>query len=190
VYLFALPFLAYFAATACIPARGEPPHWEPFVALTLSAALLAAFLFGYFGKEQWTHFTRGEVRAVEQLYAHVKSNSLVVHGTANYPIGAEKIEDVTYVEITSEPEPSRERLLADPRGVLERWLGDEDRYSRGFVIITRAQKAQSDALGLLPPGTLDRIEVSLLTSSRFVTLYHDRDASLFTLAPPPMNGPR
>ena len=49
-------------------------------------------------------------------------------------------------------------------------------------MITRSEKDEADALGVLPRGALDRIEAALLASPRFVVLYHDRDATAFTVA--------
>ena len=42
-------------------------------------------------------------------------------------------------------------------------------------------KAESDALGALPLGSLDRIENTLLASPQFKVLYHDKDAVVFTI---------
>jgi hypothetical protein len=184
VYLFALPFLAFFAATVCVPARGERTQWEPILAFGLSGLLLLAFAFGYFGKEQWTHFETGEVRAAEIMYDLARPGTLVVQGTSDYPIGFAKLEAITYLDLSREPAPSSQRVIDDPVGRLTRWLSDP-RYTKTFVIITDAQKAQTAALGLLPVGALDRIERALLASPQFTALYKDEHASLFVLAPRP-----
>ena len=61
---------------------------------------------------------------------------------------------------------------------LEEWLSSP-RYAAAYVLITRAQKAQINALGALPHGSLEKIEKALLASPKFQAVYHDADASLF-----------
>ena len=73
------------------------------------------------------------------------------------------------------------RFVDGNDGVLAGWLSNT-RFRAGFVIITRSQKAEAAELAILPPGAVDRIEGALLASPRFTVLYHDRDASVFTLS--------
>jgi hypothetical protein len=182
VYLFALPFLAYFAATACI-ALARWRRWDTIAAGALTGVLLIAFLFGYFGKEAWAHFEPGEVRAAALMYADARPGSLVVEGTRSYPREFVYIPNITYVDLANEPARSATDVLAHPADVLANWLADP-RYPRSYVIITSSQEAESDALGYLPPGALARVENALLADPRFKTLYHDEHASLFTLGGP------
>lgn len=53
----------------------------------------------------------------------------------------------------------------------------------GFVIITRSQKAYSDAEGIMPPGSIDEIEQALLESPRFRIVRESADARVFALDP-------
>ena len=181
VYLFALPFLVFFAAACCYPTRAHERARSAVLAVLVSAITLTGFLFGYFGKEQWTHFTVGEVRAAEAVFDGAPPRSLVVDGSGDYPVGFANFEHVTYLDLVSEPPAEIDALLAAPEPFLYGWLTDA-RYSRGYLIITRSQKLESDALGQLPRGALDRIEKALLASPRFTVLYHDADASAFTVA--------
>jgi len=84
------------------------------------------------------------------------------------------------VPISLEPEATHARILADPVGVLEEWMANPD-YSASYLIITASQKAEIDALGIMPAGSLDAIEATLLTSPRFEALFHTDDATVFTL---------
>jgi hypothetical protein len=181
VYFFALPFLAYLAASGCYPRPEHRSRTSAGLALVVSLAILTGFLFGYYGKEQWAHFSIRELHAAETVFADAPPRSLVVDGTGDYPIGFANVENVTYLHLSAESADSVAALLAAPEPVLYGWLADS-RYSLGFLIITRSEKTESDALGLLPRGTLDRIESALLASSRFRVLYHDADASVFTVA--------
>ena len=143
--------------------------------------MMSGFLFGYFGKEQWAHFSVGEVRAAEAVFAAAPPHSLVVDGTGDYPIGFANFENVVALHLSAEPPASIAELLAAPEPLLYTWLEDS-RYAQGFIVITRSEKDEAEALGVLPSGALDRIERALLASSRFVVLYHDADASAFTVA--------
>jgi hypothetical protein len=189
VYLFALPFLAYFAATACVSGPRSWRRWEPAAALVLSATLMVAFLFGHFGKDQWAHFSRSEVHAAEAMLREVTPGTLIVQATPDYPTGFTKLEDVTYVTIAEEPLESWQKVVNDPENVLTDWLRDP-RYSRGFIIITHSQKAQAETLGYLPHGILTRVEAVLLRSPNFRTVYHDADATVVTTAQVPQRGRR
>ena len=171
VYLFALPFLVFFAAACCYPTRAHERARSAVLAVLVSAITLTGFLFGYFGKEQWTHFTVGEA-----VFDGAPPRSLVVDGSGDYPVGFANFEHVTYLDLVSEPPAEIDALLAAPEPFLYGWLTDA-RYSRAYLIITRSQKLESDAL-----GQLDRIEKALLASPRFTVLYHDADASAFTVA--------
>ncbi len=180
VYFFALPFLAYLAGAFCYPTPGYRSARSAALATVVSIAMMSGFLFGYFGKEQWAHFSLGEMRAAAAVLAAAPPHSLVVDGTGDYPIGFAAFENVTYLHLAAEPPASIAELLAAPEPFLYTWLEDA-RYAQGFVIITRSEKDEAGALGVLPAGALDRIERALLASSRFVVLYHDADASAFTV---------
>ncbi len=181
VYLFALPFLAYLAAACCYPTPAHGRALSAVIVFVVSLATLTGFLFGYYGKEAWTHFSIRELYAAQTVFVDAPPRSLVVDGAGDYPIGFAHFENVTYLHLSAESPASISTLLAAPEPVLYGWLSDA-RYARGYLIITRSQKAESDALGLLPRGALDRIERVLLASSRFTVLYHDVDASVFTVA--------
>ena len=181
VYFFALPFLAFLAAACCYPSRGRRGVAASVFMVAVSAVTLTGFLFGYFGKEEWSHFSLDEVRAAETVFGAAPAHSLVVDGTGDYPIGFANFENVTYLHIAAEPADSVARLLAAPEPVLYGWLSDT-RYARGYLVITRSEEAESDALGLLPHGALGRIASALLASPRFTVLYHGPDADVFTVA--------
>jgi hypothetical protein len=184
VYLFALPFLAYFAAAACYPSKWSVRPRSALFALAASAVVLSTFLFAYYGKEQWAYFTHGEVLAAQTVFDNAPPNSLLVEGTPDFPTHFANYTNFTYVDISSEPPTSQDKVLAHPAQALYGWLSDA-RYTQAYLIITASQKAETEALGELPPGSLDKIEQRLLADSRFKVLYHDKDAVVFTVPRPP-----
>ncbi len=182
VYLFAVPFLAFFAAAGCYPTLSHRRWFSAALAGALTMFVLVGTLFAYYGKEAWTYFSTSEVHAAELVYATAPVHSLLVEGTADYPTQFERSENFTYVDLSSEPAPSIDKVLAHPAPVLYAWLADR-KYSAGYLIITRAQKAETDELGLLPRGSLAKIEAALLASpQQFQVVYHDADASVFSVA--------
>ena len=53
-------------------------------------------------------------------------------------------------------------------------------YEAAYLIITRSQIAEMEALGELPPQSLERIQRALLASPEFDVLVRNRDAIVFT----------
>jgi hypothetical protein len=142
--------------------------------------LIAGFGFGYFGKEMWFRFSPSEVRAAELVFRNAPPNSLLVEGTQTFPTEFEHQEYFTYVSIADEPPVSRDGVLRTPANTLYTWMSDP-KYSQAYLIITRSMVAESDETGLMPKGSLQRIERSLLRSDRFDVLYHDDDAIVLTV---------
>lgn len=178
VFLFALPFAAFFVAMALFPSRDSGTGaWTTAVAVIASAAILGGYLFAYYGKDAWSYFTPGEVRAAELVYGRAPAGSLLVEGTRDYPNQFRDAEQLTYVNLQAEPTRSVQEVIDRPVAKLTAWLGDS-RYPEGYLLITRAQKEQIDAIGPLPRGSLQRIEDAVLASPRFEILYHDEDATL------------
>jgi hypothetical protein len=178
VFLFALPFAAFFIAQLLYPSRDAGRGWvTTATAIAMSALILVGFLFAYYGKEAWSYFTPGEIRAAELVYNHAPPGTLLVEGTHDYPTQFRNAEGITYVSLANEPTPSVARVLDRPVQKLAEWLGDT-RYKQAYLLITRSQREQTDALGPLPRGALARVEAAVLASPRFQVLYHDKDATL------------
>ncbi len=131
----------------------------------------------YYGKESWSYFTRSEIRAAALVYDRAPPNTLIVEGTRDYPNQFHNAERFTYVSLASEPTASATQVLDHPVTKLAEWLGDP-RYRQAYLVITRSQKAQIDAIGPLPRGSLARVERAVLASPRFVVVYHSDDATV------------
>jgi hypothetical protein len=178
VFLFALPFAAFFVAQLLYPNRDAGRgRLTTVLAIGMSALILVGYLFAYYGKESWSYFSRSEIRAAELVYNRAPPNTLLVEGTRDYPNQFNNAERFTYVSLASEPTASIRRVLDRPVAKMAEWLGDT-RYAQAYLLITRAQKEQIDAIGPLPRGSLARVEAAVLNSPRFVVVYHDDDATL------------
>ncbi len=182
VYLFSLPFFAFFIAALFYPAPEAGTSWRtPVLSALLSVVMLTGLLFAYYGKERQFYFAPDEVEASEYLFSIAPPRTLIIEGNRSYPSQYRNYEDYTYVAIDREPFASRWNLASDPVGVLTRWMGNRG-YSEAYLIITRSQKATSEMVGsMFEDTTLADIEQALLEAARFQVIYRSPNAVIFRL---------
>ncbi len=190
VYLFALPFLAFLAAALFFPSLTAGTSSRAAFSLgVVTLALLPGFFLAYYGKERMFYFTPQEVQASDYLFNTAPAGSLIVSGSDNWATQYKNYEMYTYVPISREPRDSRLDITAHPVDALTRWMSDP-KYPATYLIITRSQKAAVDMLGLMPAGSMSRLENALRSSSQFRVVYENRDATIFTVASAPSGGLR
>lgn len=179
VFLFAIPFAALFAAHVVYPHRNERRSWRAgLFALSVAGLVLVAFLFAYYGKERHNYFTPAEVAAAEWLYEQAPENSLLIEGSRNYPSQFRNYERFTYVPIAREDSETHARIAADPADVMAEWL-DNSAYEETYLLITRSQIAEQQALANTPPGLLEDIKAAVAGSVRFEIVFENEDAVIF-----------
>jgi hypothetical protein len=182
VYFFSLPFMAYLAASLLYPSAAAGKSWLTTVLVVLiSGTLLTGLLFAHYGKERQYSFTRDEIDAARYLYEIAPPGSLLIEGSRNYPSQFLNYENFTYVPISREPQRSQSNVINHPVDTLSRWM-ENDEYSAAYLIITRSMKAETQAIGQMPPASLEKIETALLQSPDFEVVFGNRDAKVFTLA--------
>jgi hypothetical protein len=183
VYLFSLPSMAFFVAALLYPnwASGTTSLRTAAISVLLSSLVLGSFFFAYYGDERQNHYTRHEFEASQFLYNTAPQGSLLIEGTDNYPSRFKNYELFSYATIDNEPTADKLYLIDHPVETLLNWMSD-DRYSATYLIITRSQKAEVDVLGVMPPGSLDKIEQALKQSPEFKVIYSNKDASIFVLS--------
>ncbi len=181
-YLFALPFLCFFAASF-LSSWGRWPALRPAAHIAAALVLVTGFLFAHFGKDRGYYFTRDEVAAARLVYENAPPGSLLIEGNRNYPGLFVNYDRFTYVPIDREPAETATEMIADPTAVISEWLSDPD-HSVAYVISTRSMKAEIAAFGKLDVTMLDRLEASLLASPEFTVLYDTPDAKVFVLVKP------
>ena len=165
VVLFALPALAFLAATPLVADRSRRGG-AALVAIA-SAVLLPLFLLAHLGNERQYAFGIDEVELVQDLYATAPPGSLLVEGSRNYPTQSLRYEVFTYVPIDREPVDGRRRVLADPAEVLGEWL-DNEAYTATYLLLTRSMVAATEASGSLPSGSIPAIDAALAADPGFV----------------------
>jgi hypothetical protein len=186
VYLFSLPFMAFFAALAFYGGRGSKRSWPRVFAVALtSLGLLAGYLVARYGNERMDYFTSGEIAAVYRLYDIAQPGSLLVAGSRNVPWKFEGYEQFDYLVVTETDRwPLADATGGDMSAVV-RNVEDQMRArgrNRAYLIITRSEKAYLDVLGFAHRGALDRFERALVSSDRFRRVYGNRDAQIFVPA--------
>lgn len=180
VYLFALPFVAFFAAASLFPTAraGRRGGLAPLGLIGLAALLLAGFVFSYYGKEQVNYFSPGEVAAGAWLDAHAPAGSYVVGPSGDLPWENKNVELYRFYWFALDTPQGRRQVETDPVGAL---VGDMAAHRSSFLIFTRAQQAQVDTTGLLPAGSLEKIEAAVLKSGRFRPVFQNPDATILVL---------
>jgi GT2 family glycosyltransferase len=178
VYLFALPFVAFLAAASLFPSeRSGRSRLFPVAVIGVSVALLIGFLFSYYGEEQVNYFSPREVAATSWLYSHAPASSMIIGPTGDLPWGEKNAELYRHYWFALDAPRGREQVLANPVQALCDDLTDP-RHPAAFLVFTRAQAAEVDTTGLLPPGAIARIEAAVVSSGRFRVVYRNADATI------------
>jgi len=181
VYFFALPFAAFFAAASLYPTTStEASWWATPAAAAVGVALLIGLTIAYYGKDRMYYFTPGEVAAAQYLTENAPAGSLWVDGTWDWPLQYRHYEIYEYFSLVKLPKEAKERLEADPVGVIS-GLMQSRRYPQAYLIITRSQKAEVEMTGVMPAGSLDLIETMLRRSSLFQVIFENKDAVIFRM---------
>jgi len=178
VYLFGLPFAAFFVAAALRRARLA-------VVVGVTLALLGGFLVTRYGNERMDWFSADEVAAVDRLDALAPSGATLVAWSSSLPWEARHYAEHRYRTVTGSEDWGRISQMT-PGGSAQ--LGAVARYMRAqkggaYLVLTRSQAAEVDLTGLGPRGSLRRVDAGLRRSPAFRALYANRDASVYGLAP-------
>jgi hypothetical protein len=181
VYFFALPFMAFFVAALVAPKPGMRTVWPSLMlAALVSGALAIGFLFSYYGHESSNYFRPGEVAAAEYLVETAPTGALIVEGSPNYPSRFRRYEQFSYVS-----------LIAWPRGSVEESTNayslddildmmSDPRYPATYLIVTQSQLMEMSRPGV---ASIVAIQHEIAASGRFQEIYHNDDATIYTLVP-------
>jgi hypothetical protein len=179
VYLFGLPFFAFFAAGLFLPVKSRAASWRTVGAIGLAGImLLSGFMFARYGNERIDYFSRAELAAVRHLYEIAPPGSLLLAATSDLPW---KFRDYARYEYRTVPNlpNSGNGDLAKPVLAIMR----QHRQPGAYLIVTRSQRADNQARSILPPGSLDRLESKLRRSPAVQLVYANQDAQIYSLRP-------
>jgi cellulose synthase/poly-beta-1,6-N-acetylglucosamine synthase-like glycosyltransferase len=190
VYLFALPWLCFFAAVALSPAYGRRHALTHRAALALASGCLGAcLLLAYFGLELMNRVDPDDVAVTRWFERHAPSDSLLVGVTSNFPQRVTARYPVVY-DRAYPGAPS----LTDHAGYRRRRLGRRDvpRIERTlreygvphtFLALTASEDRYARLYGLLPAGSRQSLERALRTSPDFRFVYRRGTSSIFEYLP-------
>lgn len=177
IYLFALPFVVFFAAAAFLPSVKSATSWPKTALVGFSTlAMLGSFLFARYGNERANQFSRSEVQAIDHLYSIAPKGSILLAGSENTPWRYHHYNEYRHLTLTT-VEKQRQQPLPRLEDVTS--LASHHASKRFFVVITRSQKAHVELLGVWPPGALQALESQLGASSGFPMVFANRDATVF-----------
>lgn len=195
VYFFALPFLAFFAASLIYPSEGAGRTWRtPAMAIVISGGLLVGFCFAYYGKERMNYFSKQEVAASQYLFSTAPTGALLIDVDGDYPWAFKNYERFNYRSLVFDQESGtqitrrqRASLLSNPVAFVSGIIGATP-HSAAYVIFTRSQAAMSEENGYLPSGSLGVFEQDLKQSGHFTIAFTNSDATVFILRGPNKGG--
>jgi hypothetical protein len=184
IYMFGLPFAAFYAAAAFFPRETSGRSRWPRLALpAVVLALVPGFAFSYYGKEEANYLSPEEVQAASLVYGLAPRGSLIVSATSDFPWGFVNYENYDYERFALEDPHFRQEVLSDPVGALSQVMSLQQHH-HAYLILTRAQRFDVEMTGILPTDSLSRIERALIDSPDFLVLYRNPEAVVITLVGP------
>jgi hypothetical protein len=181
VFLFSLPFMAFFAASLFNPRGGVAENWRALAAIGVACLVLtASFFFTRYGNLRVDYFTADEARAVEALYQLAPPGAFFMGGSDDLPWKAVHYDAYTY-EWVRKPKTgpvTPETVAADSLGRLREHAG-----KGAFLIVTRSQHIDVNTFSSLPPGSLDQVEDTVRNSGEARLVYANADARIYSMTP-------
>ena len=191
VFLYGLPFVAFYAASAFFPDHtGGRSRLVRLAVPVVLLALVPGFAAGCYGKEQANYFSRNEVAVADFVFGTAPRGSLIVGETSDFPWAFMNYEFFDYERFALFKPEDRQRILSDPIGQFRHLMarstdGNCDWcHHHAYLLITRSQIAQVEMLGAMPHGSIERIERTLEASPYFRVLYRNPDGEVITLIDP------
>jgi hypothetical protein len=177
VYLYALPAMAFFAATLFYPSSMPDLRWRTSIAVgVVCLALIGSTFIARYGNERADMFTAQEIAAINFVYSTAPPGSLLL-APGNIPWEFQDYATYKYEYVKG-------RLLAndDVESLAQEMAIPEKSGKRAYLIITRSGKASVDQLSSMPTGSVDRFEKTARDSGLFTVVYSNQDAAVFVLA--------
>ena len=184
VYLFALPFLAFLAASMFFPSREVGRHPVALVGLAAAVPMLTvALLVASFGSDERTVFTADEVAAAT-IVTESTTPAFVIEGSHDYPGQYRSYEQFSQLTLDRLPSKALDRVIDDPAATLAEWIAASPEGT-GFVVLTSSQQRSVARLGTLPVDVLPDVRSSLLRSAEFRMIYSSGGATVFEFSGAP-----
>ncbi len=205
VYLFSLPFLAFFAAALLLPAPGWGMETRRLLSVIgVSIVLAAGNLVSYYGNERMNFIAPDELEALQRLLVEAPEGAFVVTQTNNAPIRHARYDELTYLPLPNLVERADlNPSLSDPDALADAMLeaaalagapgtgrvegaagGAGAQGAPAYLLLTRSQLGNAELFGVLPEVDWESLPRQLAASPRFTTVYRSPGGSVFALQPP------
>jgi hypothetical protein len=191
VYLFALPFMAFLAASSLSPAlrlRRWASWRAPALLLALSLVLAVGFLFTRYGNDRAVHFTHGDVATVERLYDIAPPGALLTAPNSNMPWQHRGYTTYRHDILTRRlPDTVGEFPASGPglADALARYMNARGPTPAAYLLVTRSARIFDALLGSNAWGTVESLEQAVRSSPRFEVAYSSPDGAIYQLRPSP-----
>ena len=186
-FLFALPWLAFFAAGAFhgVRAPGVSPRGRSVtVAVGATCAVAACLLIAVFGQDLGFRLTRDEVRAETWVEDYAPAGSTIVNGAVGPQFLTRRYPDIGYEDTLLPNDEFAGRLLGAsdvPR--VERFARQVRPGAPLFLVLTTRQDDYALLNGMVRAGSLPRLARALTGSRRFHLIYRLPTAWVFKYVP-------
>lgn len=193
VYLFALPFLVFFAASlfygdvnarkvsvarilSSRPRASRPSTTRTTLAIMLtSVALLSGFLFTRYGNERNDYISEPMLDGMHYLYHVAPANSVLIAAWEGGPWYFQDYEKYDYSELDDD-QFGKDAANGNVQHIVQ-FIQHEERQN-AYVVFNNSQKATFDSTTGYPRGRLDRLEHNMLASGNFVMIYQNADIQI------------
>lgn len=180
IYLFALPFVVFFAAALFYTSSTALPSRKVTAAVVaISLILFGGFLFTRYGNEDMDYMTYAEVDGIHYLYSIAQPQSLFIESSLSTPWEFKDFEQHNYDTLTY---VLPNAVVTDDVNSVVQFIQKENK-TQTYLIFARSEKAEAvQELGF-PAGSLDRLERSLIQSSHFKVIYSNSDVQILKYIP-------
>ncbi|WP_344389148.1 glycosyltransferase [Streptomyces vastus] len=177
-YLFALPAAVFLIAALLFP-WGRRPLLRALVVYPLLLAMIGGLVFGYYGKEAASYFTKDEVAASNFVTATAPPGSLIVSLTSDVSSLHMYYDKHPRVQLDEQELEDRKRLVRDPLAGLEPFIEEATAREPAYIVLSRAQAAALYLYGTLPADTMQRLESAMSKEQGFTRIYDNKDAVVY-----------
>ncbi|GCE12661.1 hypothetical protein [Tengunoibacter tsumagoiensis] len=182
IYLFALPFMVFFAAAFFFPRLhpGSHPRLLAAALLILHFGLFFGFLFTRYGNERMDYVTYNELAGIRHLYQIAPERSFFLGAGDVTPWPFEGFEKYGYDSMDDDPALSG---VVATRDVMRLELFLKAQHApNSYVVFTRGQEAQLELFYGLPSDALNQFATALVHSGDFTLIYHNSDVRIYSFA--------
>ena len=184
-FLFALPWLAFLTACACVPGPATARALRPARLLVASAVVGTGLLFAYFGLEKVNRVPPDDVAAARWIEANAPQGTLVTYLAPSFPARA----TAGYARLKLNTSPTTPNLLedGDAGGLLwgareARTLGNLQAANPApehFVVVSPGQEDYLRLFGFAAPGSVAAVTAAMEASGDYQLVYRNGEARVY-----------